>query len=189
MKSSAKTLIVKNFLLSAVAALATCSAVSAQGFGVKAGVNISHFSNSPESHPIARFTGGVFVDFKLSRKSSLSVDLLYSGQGAKFDWISGESRLQKMGYLNLPILFNYYIVRGLAVKTGIQPGYLVFAKLGNDASGTSGFTQADLTIPVGLVFDARYNIGTVDVFAPLDGHSSSNPKRNNFFSLTAGWFF
>ena len=87
------------------------------------------------------------------------------------------------GYLNIPLTVNYYVVNGLALKAGVQPGFMI-AK--DKAEGVKTF---DLSIPVGasyeyqnFVFDARYNIGVTKIADGADGY-------NNVIQLTVGYKF
>ena len=70
------------------------------------------------------FTGGIFVDYRFSKVFALSADILYSGQG-------GDDTREKLktDNLNIPILANLYLAKGLAFKTGLQPGFVMGAKI------------------------------------------------------------
>ncbi len=103
-------------------------------------------------------------------------------------------------YLNIPVLANYYIIPGLAVKAGIQPGFMLSAKakgeehtsagwIDYDRSGTDGFKKFDLSIPLGLsyeisdfVIDARYNLGLTNI---IDSDNIKN--KNSVIMLTVGY--
>jgi hypothetical protein len=96
-----------------------------------------------------------------------------------------------MHYLNIPILANYYVVKGLAVKAGIQPGFLVGAKH-DGKSFSDDCKKFDFSIPVGLsyeisniVFDARYNIGLTKT---AKGDNVEKTK-NSVFQFTVGYKF
>ena len=85
-------------------------------------------------------------------------------------------------YINVPVTANFYVLKGLALKTGVQFGFLTSAKLKGEISA-SGYTEKldesckddiskfDLSIPVGIsyefsnhiVLDARYNFGLTKV--------------------------
>ena len=87
------------------------------------------------------------------------------------------------GYINVPITLNYYPVAGLALKAGLQPGFLVNKDDMDDAK------TVDLSIPVGLsyeyqgiVFDARYNIGVTKLADNYDHY-------NNVIQITVGYKF
>ena len=93
--------------------------------------------------------------------------------------------------LNIPILANFYLVKGLAVKAGVQPGFL----LGANDGMKDAFKTFDLAVPVGvsydfncgLILDARYNIGVTKV-AKAE-YSDDSKIRNSVFAVTAGWRF
>lgn len=188
----------KKIVLTVIAAVALCGTLSAGGFGwgVKAGVNVSKMSDLRHAKSKAGFTGGLFVDYKLAMLG-ISADLLYSGQGSKFETAADADVTTKTHYLNVPILANFYLLPGLAVKAGIQPSFLLGAKSKTEQGGSStttdvkkGFRNADFSIPVGLSFefmriilDARYNIGVTNVTKPSLGDVKS---KNNYFSITAG---
>ena len=110
----------------------------------------------------------------------------------------------KLDYLNIPILANYYIVKGLAVKAGVQPGFCVSKKLALKGTGTyngqsvnvdsndkidNGVKSFQFAIPVGasyeyksFVLDARYNIG---VTKAMEGSDS----RHSVFTISLGYKF
>lgn len=97
----------------------------------------------------------------------------------------------KTDNLNIPILANFYLVKGLAVKAGIQPGFLLKAK-NNDVDVKAAYKKADVAVPVGvsylfncgLILDARYNIGLTSLTKDKD-----IVTRNSVFAVTAGWRF
>lgn len=171
------------------------SAASAQGFGwgVKAGANFANLTNAPSGYgSMVGFTGGVFADYKFGSVIAVSADLLYSAQGTNHD----KDNKTTLSYLNLPILANFYITEGFAVKAGLQPGFMLGAAStieGEKTTGTDGYKTFDLTLPVGLsyefpmglIVDARYGIGMTKVF---DGEDAGKFK-NSVFSLTLGYRF
>ena len=101
-----------------------------------------------------------------------------------------------MDYINFPIVANFYILKGFALKFGIQPAVNVKAAYSestysSDISYSSrgvDIKTFDLSIPVGLsyefmnrnlVLDARYNIGLTRL---IEGDDS----RNRVAQITAG---
>ena len=115
-------------------------------------------------------------------------------------------------YVNVPITFNFYVAKGLALRTGVQMGFLTSADIKatiNESGSSEGiktkteidksikddFNKFDLSIPVGIsyefnshfVIDARYNIGITKVNkeAGLDGKDS----RNGVLAITLGYKF
>ena len=82
----------------------------------------------------------------------------------------------------------------MALKTGVQPGFLLAAKAKEGdvkVDAKNIYKTFDLSIPVGLsydfkfglILDARYNIGVTNL-AKNTGYT-----RNSVFAVTAGWRF
>ena len=95
-----------------------------------------------------------------------------------------------LDYINIPILAQYYPVKGLAIKAGIQPAFNVRHKASKDGDKVNidGVKSFNFSIPVGLsyeyqsfVLDARYNIGVTKLFKDAD------QGRNSTFSITIGY--
>ncbi|MBO7645650.1 MAG: PorT family protein [Prevotella sp.] len=173
----------------AVAAL-TASAQNAEGqvtLMPKAGINISSITNIDNAKSKVGFVGGVEAEYGLPSNFAVSAGILFSMQGAKS---KVNDNNVKLNYLNIPILCNYYVWKGLAVKAGVQPGFRLSAKV-NDDDIKNRVKSFDFSIPVGVsyeyqkfVLDARYNIGVTK--ANDDGNDS---ERNSVFAITLGYKF
>ena len=109
-------------------------------------------------------------------------------------------------YVNVPVTANFYVLKGFALKTGVQFGFLTSAKLQGEATTAAAtekldesckdvFKKFDLSIPVGLsyefknhiVLDARYNIGLTKV--NKEKEEGFKDGRNFSFALTVGYKF
>lgn len=175
----------------------------------------------------AQPTGGVIIgadlEYQLSSLVSLSAGLNWAQAGSGWkDYketnqgitLKAQDLKVETSYLNVPITANFYIWRGLAVRTGVQMSFLTSAKTkaslhisgkkdGKNVNETKDFDESmkdvfknfDLSIPVGLsyefnnhlVVDARYNIGITKVNKePEEGVKDS---RNGVFALTLGYKF
>ena len=188
----------KKLFLMAVMALATVSSFAQQAVGTftiqpKIGLNLANLTDS-KADIRAGVAAGVEFEYQVSDIFSLSAGALYSMQGCK-NTIEDVDVTTKLDYINVPILANVYVVKGLAVKLGLQPGFNVSHKLSVDKGSTSGSTDipgvksVDLSIPVGLsyeysnfVFDARYNFGVTKVADDAD-------SKNSVFQFTLGYKF
>lgn len=160
----------------------------------KIGLNIPSWrGDSYQQDSYARLSFGVEGQYAVTDKFGISVGLMYSQQGNKsMVYVSPESddfemyRYKfKMDYLNIPILANYYLFKGLAIKAGIQPGF----KIHDNISSSMTPKSFDLSIPVGLSYeykniclDARYNYGLTDVLKGYD-------QKNSVFQITLGYKF
>lgn len=168
----------------------------------KVGLNVATFIDEDDVNSRLGLVLGAEFEYQITRLFSLSAGALYSMQGEKEDGYSAGTKYNatiKLDYINMPILANIYVTKGLAVKFGIQPGFNVSSKAKFSQGGTSvsmslsdfGFdvNSFDFSIPVGLsyefnnfVIDGRYNIGVLKV---VDGYDS----KNGVFQFTVGYKF
>jgi hypothetical protein len=122
-----------------------------------------------------------------------------------------EKYREKLDYVQVPLMFNQYVAEGLAVKVGVQMGFLVNAKVsytlneatldkeGDVVSETRTNFETDIkktlrtmdfSIPIGasyeyqnVILDLRYNFGIKSIHKDKD-----MPKEKNTFLLfTVGY--
>lgn len=188
----------KKIILMAVMALATVSSFAQHAVGTftiqpKVGLNLANVTDGDGDIRVGAVAGAEF-EYQISDIFSLSAGALYSMQGCKGD-IEGTDATLKLDYINIPILANVYVTKGLAVKLGIQPGFNVTHKASAKAQGVSasvdisGINSVDFSIPIGLsyeinnfVIDGRYNLGVSKI---MDGSDS----KNSVFQFTLGYKF
>ena len=154
----------------------------------------------------AGFIGGLEAEYQATKIFGVSVGLLYSMQGCTWENFSvGDANgttwttvtkdaSANLGYINIPILAKVYVIKGLAVKAGVQPGFLVSAKSKNDGKSNdfkSDCKTFDFSIPVGasyefskFVIDARYNFGLTKV-----NKEGDDSKKNGVIQITLGYKF
>ena len=188
------------------------------GFGAAQLTNMEKIplSNSTlDNKLIGAKTLGLDVEYQVSKMLGLSIGLSHNWQGSGWEDYSDNGVKYKepqidLEYLCLPVIANFYVCKGLALKTGIQVGYLTDADIsvrqessldGRDLTVTSSLDMKkdckdiDLSIPVGIsyefrshfVLDARYNIGLTKVNKEsIDGVKDS---KNGVFMLTFGYKF
>lgn len=169
----------------------------------------------------AGFTGGAEIAYQATNVTALSVGVMYSMQGVAYDdfvvengdgTFTGVNNLHlDLQYITLPVLFNCYVAKGLALKAGVQPAFLLDARMKSESAvytlsedgmktyqpveeNDSKWTTVksfDISIPVGIsyeyenvVLDARYNAGLMSVFK-----SGLWSSTNSFFSVTVGYKF
>ncbi|MBQ5460361.1 MAG: PorT family protein, partial [Bacteroidaceae bacterium] len=155
-------------------------------------------------------TAGAEVEYMMTRQLSLSAGALFSMQGAKSTTVFREvdnttkeirevdiKNTMEFDYINVPILANYYIIEGLAVKLGIQPGFNIVAKRkrtdGVDKVSENlkdlgvDVRKVDFSIPIGIsyelndfVVDARFNLGLTEV-------ADLVKSKNRVFQITFGY--
>src|SRR5690606_11187282 len=88
--------------------------------GVKAGVNFANISDVDDLSSKTGFQAGIFAGIKFTDKVGVQADVLYSQQGAEFDFGKFD-----VNYINIPIVLKYYLVQGLNVQAGPQFGFIL----------------------------------------------------------------
>lgn len=189
----------KKVLLTAVVMLASVASYAQHAVGAftlqpKIGMNVASLTKCDGCDPRIGLAAGVEAEYQATDIFSVSAGLIYSMQGNKAKE-EGVTLTTKLDYINIPILANVYVTKGLAVKLGVQPAFNVSDKQklsGGKASVEAedvGAESFDFSIPVGLsyeynnvVFDARYNFGVTNI---ADGGDS----KNSVFQFTLGYKF
>lgn len=192
-----KLFLMAAFVLSSVASFAQ-QAAGTFTLQPKVGLNVASMTELDGSDPRIGLAVGAEGQYQFSDLVGVSFGLLYSQQGATGEFslmgFKGDKTL-KLDYINVPILANVYLYKGLAVKLGIQPAFKVNSSLKTSAYGKSGSVDLDdvkgfdFSIPVGLsyeisnvVLDARYNFGCTKIADNVD-------CRNSVFQFTLGYKF
>ena len=145
---------------------------------------------------------GAEFGYNINDMFAVTAGALVSLQGSKFDDNSYQKDITtNLTYLNIPILANVYIAPGLAIKAGVQPGFLLSRKTKLDEligsgswtsvehTSTDGMKKVDFSIPLGLsyeisdfVIDARYNLGLTNI-----NDTDSYKSKNGVIMLTLGY--
>ncbi len=170
------------------------------------GITISNLTDGDKWK--TNFTAGVEFEKFLTDEFSFSGGLLFTNQGSIYNSLnektgSNEKLTMSLYYGAIPLMANYYILPGLALKAGIQPAFRLKARVeqGGDKIDLDKFTNLiygndvkinkfDFSIPIGLSYefkgvtlDARYNIGLTKLI------SSGDAVRNSVFVFTLGYKF
>ena len=188
-----KIMLVAALMLSSVATFAQ-HAVGSFNIQPKVGLNIANLTGDNKPDARIGLVAGAEGEYQATDIVSVSAGLLYSMQGAKAKTPLA-TITQKLDYINVPITANVYVVKGLAVKLGLQPGFKVSDKASVDATHggqipVPGKAKSfDLSVPVGLSYeynnfqlDARYNWGLTKVY-------EGNKAKNSVFQITLCYKF
>ena len=176
----------------------------------KVGITISNITDGDKSK--VNLAYGVEFERFFTDQFSASLGVVFTDQGCKYDIYSADgagnvSDDMKLDiyYGTLPIMANYYVLPGLALKAGIQPAFRVNAKIKYKGEKVdfdnyidtlfpgegNKLNTFDLSIPVGfsyefkgITFDARYNIGVTKLISNTD-----ESIYNKVFIMTLGYKF
>lgn len=176
-----------------------------------AGLTLATITDVDDNSFKPGLVAGAEAEYLINDMFGVSGGLLVSMQGTSYDDISvtinGVTNGWKdysftLTYLNIPVLANIHVAKGLAFKAGIQPGILLAAKtkqtiINNnkesdwDESSTDGLKKLDISIPIGasyefndFVIDARYNLGLTKI-----NEHGSNSSKNSVIMVTLGYKF
>jgi len=129
--------------------------------------------------------------FTNTRNLSLTAGLLYTQQG----WMGKGTGPQttKLNFINVPLMVNFYVLKGLALKLGLQMGFRLTATEGNESVGDlyEGF---NLGLPIGVSYEFKSPI-TIDLryipgLTTINKDSNSDWKmRSDVLTLTIGYKF
>ena len=179
------------FLSAMLLSVMTATAQNKVGeFSIKpmAGINVSDISVDDEADYNVKvgFTGGVEAEYGVTPWLGVSLGAMYSQQGAKIKVSLREFGVNEEGrqvaallsmkgklkadYINMPLLANFYVWKGLAIKTGLQVGFLVNDKMNVDAAmarvtapDTDKITYVDLSKPSTDNFFSSFSVEESDI--------------------------
>lgn len=184
-------------------------------FGLKGGLNSSTFVGDTEGmdfKPRVGFNVGAFAAIELSEKITLQPEILFSTQGAEAQNVeafvngsiyTGDVKFN-LSYINIPVMFKYYVADKFNLEAGPQIGFLTSAETSTKLDGFSQtvdqdakdyFESVDFGFNLGAGYDftknvsagIRYNIGLSNVFKNQPGDDSK--IQNSVFSLSVGFKF
>ena len=178
-------------------------------------LNVSTASDERELKNRMRvgLVAGVEADYRLLNMLSISAAAIYSQQGSKYkdeEYMIKDLNI-RLDYLNVPVMANFYILPYLAVKVGMQWGWLLNKSVKGNLWGSAidtvsgknydgyfphkfddlkdDFRTIDFSIPVGLCYefdevslDLRYNFGITDIYKPSDVS-----LKNSVIQMTLGY--
>ena len=134
------------------------------------------------------FIAGVEGEYYATNWLGIALGLNYAQQGWKF-----EDTKTKLDYLNVPIVANFYVARGLALKTGAQFGFLLNSKV-DGVDRKDDCKKMNFSIPIGIsyeisniVLDIRYNVALTKV-NKYDGPNNEK-SRSDMVQFTLGYKF
>ena len=138
----------------------------------KVGLNIATLSDADKAITDLHF--GIEAEYMVTDNFSLGLGAILSNQGAKYDYLdeSGQNKYTvDLDYVHVPVLASFYVLPGLAVKAGVQPGFKMRAKakfddrtidldelykLGSELAGEDiKVSKFDLSIPVGISYEYK----------------------------------
>lgn len=166
-------------------------------FGIKGGLNVYTINNENDAEfdSKAGFNLGLLSHIHLAKQWAVQPEIVYSLQGATINTGNVETKIN-LGYINIPVLFQYMFDNGFRLQAGPQLGFLVSAKSKTGSSSVDikdnlktvdfglGVGAGYVHTPSGFGVDARYNFGLSNI-----NDNSSDKLFNRGFQLGVFYLF
>lgn len=182
---------IKNWTVASLILMISVSTLCAQTkekkntFGIIGGVVVSTISDYEGSTRLG-LTGGLYWEYRLSKKFSLMSNILYSQRGENGN--SNQSEI-KLSYINMPLLVKYKLFDKFGIATGINSDML----LSVEGSGLEkdDFKNSDWSIPIGISYDISNNfqIGMIYNIGLTNINNSNTELENNWGNITLSYLF
>ncbi|WP_234110508.1 MULTISPECIES: porin family protein [Chryseobacterium] len=175
-------------------ALALFGAMSAQTFGLKAGMNVASVTKGDGSR--ISLNAGAFMNMPVATNFSIQPEVLYSGKGAKIKEEDMKATAA-LDYISVPVMFQYNALPNLYLEAGPEFSFLLSAKAKGDGESLDikdSVNSFDFGIGLGAGYfftpqiglTARYVAGMTEV----DKDNSGGDKRkNNVFQVGLAYKF
>ena len=182
-------------------------------------LNIPEINQTLEKTPTGGAMVGVEAEYQALKWLGISAGVHFSEQGSgwkdqkiKVDGEDAKIKDTKINTTNIlvPVTANFYIVKGLAFRTGVQFGFLTRAELKSTVEAKDGettsrtsveqkctdeFKKFDISIPIGIsyefnnhiVLDMRWNQGISKVYK--ESEKGQKDPRNQVLLLSVGYKF
>lgn len=184
-------------------------------------INLGQFDLPSNAKLDRSFYAGALIgaefEYQVAQPFSLAAGVNFAMQGCQwddFEYKVGDNTLKlkdtkmELTYLNVPVVANFYLFKGFAIKAGVQVGFLTSAKMKmssevkigdqttkstQDTDIKDGCKKVDFSIPMGVSYqvptipiyiDARYNLGLTNINKEGDTN-----YKNQVFQLTVGYKF
>lgn len=180
----------KKIILSISILLMGIAGAKAQtAFGIKAGLNVSNITGDTEGlKSRIGANGGVFANIPAGQKFAIQPEVLYSLEGAKGD--GNDAGKIALGYVNIPVMFQYREKSGFFAELGPQLGILTSAKVkygGESEDVKDAFKSINFSAAVGVGYNfipslgvnARYSFGVSNIVE----ESGEDKARTSNFSV------
>ena len=165
-------------------------------FGPKVGVDYTHFWDADGDYSgMLNYQAGLFMEYRFSDRFAIAPEVVFAAQGGKHRWIKvGDLEVttaQHLNYVNVPVMFKFYVIPDLSIDFGPQVGFNVYKKgtdkwkvEGNEQKETSeihGVKSIDFGAGLGLTYNIadevfvqfRYTLGLTKVHEDYDSKNGN----------------
>ncbi|MFK7048680.1 MULTISPECIES: porin family protein [Flavobacterium] len=135
--------------------------------GVKAGANYANFKSSTlQTKAITSYHAGLIAQIKVLGGFNLQPELLYSTQGASYDYALQEIK-SELGYISLPLMAKIDLGKTLSLELGPQFSWLASKKVNWQTEVKTLDFSANAGVSVKLTdhlfIQGRYVLGLTEI--------------------------
>ena len=197
----------KKFLTLFAVAIVCMSANAQIQFGGKVGFDLTNFWGKNVGHGMKPgYQFGLMMEYKFGDKIAIAPEVVFAAQGGKFDvdavvvepgaiYFGTGKVTTNTNYINVPVMFKYYVNPEISIDFGPQVGFNVYSKYSiKDIDGSIDYKDATKGVDFGLglgctynltehaFVQARYTLGMTKAFKSLKiaGEEINNEKNSNF---------
>ena len=215
--------IMKKTVIALMCMILTTGATMAQKtftLGPKVGVDYTHFWGKETLHGgQLNYQAGLFLEYRFNNKFSIAPEIVFAAQGGKNDGFVGfdpehpytpygtpygedfvdADYIYNMNYINIPVMFKYYLTSSLSIDLGPQFGFKVYDKYTDkwEEGGKEmiekhnmGHRSFDFGLGLGATYNfterffvqARYTLGLIPI-------SKGGGAKNGNAQLSIGYRF
>ena len=194
-------------VLTLIAAAILCMSASAQvQFGAKVGFDLTNFWGSDVEHGMKpSYQAGLVMEYKFNPNFAIAPEVVFASQGGKFKALDlnifgldvSKTVTYNTNYINIPVMFKYYVAPAFSIDFGPQLGINVYSKYSiedvDKAVDIKDNTKdVDFVLGLGGTYNltenafvqARYTMGMTKVF---DG--DYNKEKNGNIQIAFGMKF
>lgn len=190
-----------------IAAAIVCMSTSAQfQIGGKVGFDMTNFWGSDVEHGMKpSYQAGLVMEYKFNPHFAIAPEVVFASQGGKYKALDldffgldvSKDITFNTNYINVPVMFKYYVSPAFSIDLGPQVGFNVYSKYSIEdvkeavdvKDGTKG---VDFGVGLGGTYNltdnafvqARYTMGLTKVF-----EGDYNNEKNGNIQIAFGMKF
>lgn len=142
-------------------------------FGPKVGVDYTHrWGKNINDESALNFQAGVFIEYRFNSKFAIAPEVVFATHARpkrewKDWWLSEEptrdiTSTYQTNYINIPVMFKYYVTKSLSIDLGPQLGLKVYDKCTDKWEDSNGhwdekYNMSHRSVDFGLGLGATYN--------------------------------
>lgn len=140
------------------------------------------------------FTVGAEASYMAGTWFKPSIGVEYTSVANTFKYETGGDYTLTSGYLAIPVLANFYVSNGWALKVGVQPAFLLSASGSNDKDQKEFLNSTDFSIPIGtsyefgnFMLDITFHLGITNTVKDGCTMSHHDKLSNGYGTFTIGY--